>query len=305
MSNPVLDAARDKRARLQSKLDLLLVEPTTESRSLTDGEVAEFEELAAKITKLDGQIDMLAAEESRKAVATAAVAEIGPHARNGFEFEATKCDGAWRWKALDEVKPMTPAEAAVAIMQYYPVEARARGVWGEVTLNCIKTEHNRLTGCEVASESPQGLGFADAALTLAKLSVDNPKLSLGQGVVREPVQFAFSLDPPAIRPNPLVPLHVRSAPHWIKLPTTDDISRVYPDDAARHKASGQAVLSCEVLDNGRLAKCKAEDSRPLRSFGEAALRLAKLFQLGGCVEDGEPSSCSGSVKLPIQFSIAR
>ena len=76
MSNPVLDAARDKRARLQSKLDLLLVEPTTESRSLTDGEVAEFEELAAKITKLDGQIDMLAAEESRKAVATAAVAEI-------------------------------------------------------------------------------------------------------------------------------------------------------------------------------------------------------------------------------------
>ena len=47
---------------------------------------------------------------TRNEAIAAAVAEIGPHARNGFEFEATKCDGAWRWKALDEVKPMTPAE---------------------------------------------------------------------------------------------------------------------------------------------------------------------------------------------------
>ena len=47
---------------------------------------------------------------TRNDAVAAAVAEIGPHARNGFEFEATKCDGAWRWKALDEVKPMTPAE---------------------------------------------------------------------------------------------------------------------------------------------------------------------------------------------------
>lgn len=51
---------------------------------------------------------------TRNDAIAAAVAEIGPHARNGFEFEATKCDGAWRWRALDEVRPQTPAELKAA-----------------------------------------------------------------------------------------------------------------------------------------------------------------------------------------------
>ena len=38
MDNPVLDAARAKRAKHQSKLDSLLEAPTAESRSLTDDE---------------------------------------------------------------------------------------------------------------------------------------------------------------------------------------------------------------------------------------------------------------------------
>ena len=36
MDNPVLDAARAKRAKHQSKLDSLLETPTAEARSLTD-----------------------------------------------------------------------------------------------------------------------------------------------------------------------------------------------------------------------------------------------------------------------------
>ena len=76
MDNPVLDAARAKRAKHQSKLDDLLTAPTAESRSLTDDETTEFEELASKITKLDAQISMLEAEDARKASAVAASAEV-------------------------------------------------------------------------------------------------------------------------------------------------------------------------------------------------------------------------------------
>jgi hypothetical protein len=46
----------------------------------------------------------------RKDAEMAAVMAIGPHARPGFEFEAYKCDGVWRWKAFDEVRPPTAAD---------------------------------------------------------------------------------------------------------------------------------------------------------------------------------------------------
>ena len=76
MDNPVLDAARAKRSKHQSKLDALLTTPTAEARSLTDDEATEFEELAAKITKLDSQIEMLEAAEARQLAAEKASAEI-------------------------------------------------------------------------------------------------------------------------------------------------------------------------------------------------------------------------------------
>ena len=76
MDNPVLIAASAKRAKFTAKMDDLLVAPTAETRSLTDAEATDFEELAGKIAKLDSQIEMLSAEEARKATAAAAAVEI-------------------------------------------------------------------------------------------------------------------------------------------------------------------------------------------------------------------------------------
>lgn len=72
MDNPVLEAARAKRAKHQAKLDGILDPAATEVRSLTDDEMAEFEELAAKIVKLDDQLRLLEAEDKRKTEAAAA-----------------------------------------------------------------------------------------------------------------------------------------------------------------------------------------------------------------------------------------
>jgi len=72
--NPILQAARDKRAKHQEKLDALLEEPTQEARAFKDEEAAEFETLVEKIMKLDRQIDGLEAEEKRREKAEAAAA---------------------------------------------------------------------------------------------------------------------------------------------------------------------------------------------------------------------------------------
>jgi len=42
-----------------------------------------------------------------------AIATIGPHAREGFEFVTTKCDGGWRWRLTDEVRPDTDMQAKI------------------------------------------------------------------------------------------------------------------------------------------------------------------------------------------------
>jgi len=80
MSSPILDAAKSKRTALQNDLELITVEPTTEARSLTDDETAAFEATVESIKKLDGQIEMLSAEEARKATAAAAAVEIAAEA---------------------------------------------------------------------------------------------------------------------------------------------------------------------------------------------------------------------------------
>jgi hypothetical protein len=46
----------------------------------------------------------------RKEAMDAAVFELGPHARHGFEYTTIKCDGRWLWKPTDEVPAPTAAE---------------------------------------------------------------------------------------------------------------------------------------------------------------------------------------------------
>jgi HK97 family phage major capsid protein len=76
MSNPVLDAARTKRASHQTKLEAILLAPTADERSLDDAEQAAFEDRSAKIEKLDAQIVLLEAAEARVEASNAATAAI-------------------------------------------------------------------------------------------------------------------------------------------------------------------------------------------------------------------------------------
>lgn len=77
MANPILDAARAKRAAKQEEMDALLATVETEERAeFNDDEVTKFEELAKSLKKLDKQIEGLEAENARSEKATAAAAVL-------------------------------------------------------------------------------------------------------------------------------------------------------------------------------------------------------------------------------------
>jgi protein TonB len=57
--------------------------------------------------------------------------------------------------------------------RFYPREAFMQGLAGEVVLDCDVDEAGRLA-CVVASETPEGRGFGDAALRLANAHVMRP-----------------------------------------------------------------------------------------------------------------------------------
>ena len=57
--------------------------------------------------------------------------------------------------------------------RFYPRDAFIRGVAGEVVLDCDIDVDGRLV-CTVVSETPQGLGFGEAALRIAGAHVMRP-----------------------------------------------------------------------------------------------------------------------------------
>lgn len=72
----------------------------------------------------------------------------------------------------------------------YPRRALQRGIGGRVMLDCHVQAEGRL-GCSVQSEEPQGHGFGDAALRLAREYQASPDHPVGQRV-RVPIIFGVA-----------------------------------------------------------------------------------------------------------------
>jgi periplasmic protein TonB len=90
-------------------------------------------------------------------------------------------------------------------------------------------------------------------------------------------------------------------PNWLRKPTVDDLMRVYPRDALRHRIEGRAVVSCRVTEKGELADCKAlQETPPNEGFGEAALKLTPRFLMRLPTRHGIPVA-GGTVTVPIRF----
>ena len=91
-------------------------------------------------------------------------------------------------------------------------------------------------------------------------------------------------------------------PTWIRTPTARQIEFAYPA-AAKHAGApvGVGTIACEIAKDGKLENCQVYKESPADlGFGEAALKLAKYFQMAPLSPTGKPVA-GGTITVPIVF----
>ncbi|MFO1012143.1 MAG: energy transducer TonB [Caulobacteraceae bacterium] len=116
-------------------------------------------------------------------------------------------------------------------------------------------------------------------------------------------QEIAALPPPAPSPSSATEPAVITRPNWVKLPTGEDLARLYPPAAEATGLGGRATIVCWVTDGGALRDCEvvAEDP-PGNGFGQAALGLAASFQMAPQMADGAPVG-GAQVRIPLVFRL--
>ena len=208
---------------------------------------------------------------------------------------------------LDANGVVTEPTSAQALA-LYPAAALAAGAGGKAVINCLRTAHLALRSCKLVSETPAGQGFGDAALKIAALSPDNPKIDLPDAekmpAIDIPVTFTAA-PKPSILPDLSLMGHTLTTPTLVTGPTNAQIQAAYPARALADNIDGVAVIDCLVTAAGALSGCQLYGENPSGyGFGAAALDLAADFALKPRLFDGEAMG-GAEVRVPVRFQAAQ
>jgi len=110
--------------------------------------------------------------------------------------------------------------------------------------------------------------------------------------------------PPVPEPAAPAPRAIAN-PQWSSRPSGEDVARFYPERAQRQGREGRVALDCQVTAKGAVAGCVVVSEEPQGfGFGEAALKLSRLFKMKPRMEDGQAVE-GASVRIPITFRLAK
>lgn len=151
----------------------------------------------------------------------------------------------------------------------FPERAMARGVTeARVMIRCGHDQTGALTDCEVAEESPAGMGFGSASLAgarRARLAPSTIDWLPSDALVAFAVNFRMAPEPPK--------LDMIEDPSWSRPPRPD-----FPRSARNAGLTfAQVRLNCEIVPGtGRLRNCLViEESHAGHRFGAAAVRATR------------------------------
>jgi hypothetical protein len=208
-----------------------------------------------------------------------------------------------------EMRPVVmidnPVWAAAAsfddLARAYP--AKAGGAEGYVATHCQVDRTGRnagaLHGCQIIKETPSGLGFSAAALSLM------PKFRLlPAALARAPSGPPLWVDV-AVRFSPATFAdRTVAAPVWLRDNDTAAPPVVYPKEAAAQGVTtGRGMARCTVSADGTLSACAPEAAEPDGlGFSEAAVKLASAMRINLWSADGVPVE-GGVVHVPIRLNL--
>ncbi|MCX7586930.1 TonB family protein [Phenylobacterium sp. 58.2.17] len=123
----------------------------------------------------------------------------------------------------------------------YPGVGKVLAIGGYAVLKCRVDDMGLLAGCQVVVDSPKGLGFGDAALSLAPAYRLAPSL-MAQGAAGEPI-LVFS---------PFPVLRLPDAASAARLPLTQSLAalQLAKDEADDVRARGRAKFAGALTEDG-------------------------------------------------------
>ncbi len=160
-----------------------------------------------------------------------------------------------------------PAEA----LNYYPDRILDRRMSGKVLLNCTINTRGRATACETLSESPWGLGFAEASSRfVVERGQFSPKRINGKAVESQ-ARVPFSIMSPTMGAR-----YVIFQPLFSQAPTFADVAAAWPMESDLPEQV--VVLRCALRASGDLTDCINAGKAP-DAFVGAAKRLKDRFKV--------------------------
>ena len=222
--------------------------------------------------------------------------------REGHSIVGRRFLTSFRWLAPGDANPdwmRKPTSQDLAGV--YPTAAAKRGVDGSASISCQLSVEGFLQKCVVASESPPGLGFGQAALQLAPQFRMTPKIRAGKPVVTDDVVIPIAwkgfreYNAPAGSANSLV-----LDPPWDATPTAEQVRAAWPANA-KDAASGQVALRCGFNRTGGLTRCDVISEIPAnRGFAKAAKSMTDNFRVRFTPDQAKDLDAY-SVDVPFRF----